>query len=541
MSCTSRDVSDAPGRWSAYTVDLPVHGNAPTVGPVRLPPVPWSEVERRARSVPGGPVTRAGGADDLTVRGLVTDSRRVVPGSLFACVRGATSDGHRHAPAAEAAGAAALLVDRPVDSRLPQLRVPSVRAQLGPLGALLAGDPARALRLVGVTGSNGKTTTSALVRGVLEAGGDCTGVVGTLGAQVAGVSWDTALTTPEAPELHELLGAMVGSGAQRVVVEASSIALDMGRMDGLEFQVSVFTGFEEDHLDHHGTLEQYWASKARLFEAGRTAAGVVVIDDPWGRRLADQAAVPVTRVGFDGDADVRVLGWRTGSDGTEVLLADDAGGHRVHSPLVGRVHVTNLAAAWATGRVLGVPPDRIAAGLAAVAPPRGRNTVLGGSGRPLVVVDYAHTPRALGAAVDTARGLTAPGGRVHLVLGARGRRDRHKRQGLGQSARAADCVWLTNEGSHGEDPAAIRAELRVGLLGSTALVRTEPDRREAITAAVGAAGPADVVLVVGRGHETRMLDTPDPRDAVHLDDAEVAATALATRHAGEEDLRGRAS
>ncbi|WP_448621474.1 Mur ligase family protein [Geodermatophilus sp. URMC 65] len=508
---------------------------------MRLPPVPWSEVERRARSVPGGPVTRAGGADDLTVRGLVTDSRRVVPGSLFACVRGATSDGHRHAPAAEAAGAAALLVDRPVDSRLPQLRVPSVRAQLGPLGALLAGDPARALRLVGVTGSNGKTTTSALVRGVLEAGGDCTGVVGTLGAQVAGVSWDTALTTPEAPELHELLGAMVGSGAQRVVVEASSIALDMGRMDGLEFQVSVFTGFEEDHLDHHGTLEQYWASKARLFEAGRTAAGVVVIDDPWGRRLADQAAVPVTRVGFDGDADVRVLGWRTGSDGTEVLLADDAGGHRVHSPLVGRVHVTNLAAAWATGRVLGVPPDRIAAGLAAVAPPRGRNTVLGGSGRPLVVVDYAHTPRALGAAVDTARGLTAPGGRVHLVLGARGRRDRHKRQGLGQSARAADCVWLTNEGSHGEDPAAIRAELRVGLLGSTALVRTEPDRREAITAAVGAAGPADVVLVVGRGHETRMLDTPDPRDAVHLDDAEVAATALATRHAGEEDLRGRAS
>jgi UDP-N-acetylmuramoyl-L-alanyl-D-glutamate--2,6-diaminopimelate ligase len=188
-----------------------------------------------------------------------------------------------------------------------------------------------------------------------------------------------------------------------------------------------------------------------------------------------------------------------------------------------------------------VAPDRIAAGLAAVAPPRGRNTVLGGSGRPLVVVDYAHTPRALAAALGTARDLTGRGGRVHLVLGARGRRDRYKRQGLGGSARAADCVWLTNEGSHGEDPAAIRAELRVGLLGSSARVREVPDRRAAITAAVGAAGPADVVLVVGRGHETRLLDTTDPRDAVHLDDAEVAATALATLYASEEDLRGRAS
>jgi UDP-N-acetylmuramoyl-L-alanyl-D-glutamate--2,6-diaminopimelate ligase len=325
-------------------------------------------------------------------------------------------------------------------------------------------------------------------------------------------------------------------------VEASSIALDMGRMDGLEFEVSVFTGFEEDHLDHHGTVEHYWASKARLFEAGRTAAGVVVTDEPWGRRLADQAAVPVTRVGSGADADVRVLGWRTGAAGTEVLLGDDTGGHRVHSPLVGRVHVTNLAAAWATGRVLGVPPDRIAAGLAAVAPPRGRNTVLGGSGRPLVVVDYAHTPRALAAAISTAGDLAGPGGRVHLVLGARGRRDRYKRQGLGESARAADCVWLTNEGSHGEDPAAIRAELRVGLLGSTAGVRTVPDRREAITAAVRAAGPADVVLVVGRGHETRMLDTTDPRDSVHLDDAEVAAGALDDAHPRlDDDLRERAS
>ncbi|MGY1774503.1 Mur ligase family protein [Geodermatophilus sp. SYSU D00804] len=495
-----------------------------------LPAVTWPDVERRAATVPGGEVRRVGGTDALTVRGLVTDSRRVAPGSLFACVRGAVSDGHRHAGAAARAGAAALLVDRPVDVALPQLRVSSVRAQLGPLGALLAGDPARALRLVGVTGSNGKTTTGALVRGVLDAAGVRTGVVGTLGASVGTRSRGTALTTPEAPELHELLRWMVDAGARRAVVEASSIALDVGRIDGLRFDVAVFTGFEEDHLDHHGTLEQYWASKARLFERDRAAAGVVVVDEPWGRRLADQAPVPVTRVGSAADADVRVLGWRTGAGGTDVLLADDTGGHRVHSPLVGRVHVTNLAAAWATGRVLGVDPVRIADGLATVAPPRGRNTVLGGRGRPLVVVDYAHTPRALAAAVTTARDLCGPGGRVHLVLGARGRRDRYKRQGLGESARAADVVWLTNEGSHGEDPAAIVAELRVGLLGADAAVRTVPDRRAAILAAVRAAGPADVVLLVGRGHETRVLDTTDPRDAVHLDDAEVATTALIAEH-----------
>ena len=505
-----------------------------------LPAVTWSDVEARVRTVPGGPVTRRGGADGLLLRGLVTDSRRVVPGSLFACVRGASSDGHRHAAAAAAAGAAALLADRPVDAAVPVLAVPSVRACLGAVGALLAGDPARELRLVGVTGSNGKTTTSTLVRGVLEAAGERTGVVGTLGAAVGRRSRGTALTTPEAPELHELLRWMADAGARRAVVEASSIALDMGRIDGLRFDVAVFTGFEEDHLDHHGTIEHYWASKARLFGRDRAAAGVVVVDDPWGRRLADQAPVPVTRVGSAEDADVRVLGWRTGAGGTEVLLADDTGGHRVSSPLVGRVHVSNLASAWATGRVLGVPAEQIAAGLAAVAPPRGRNTVLGGDGRPVAVVDYAHTPRALAAALTTARDLCGPGGRVHLVLGARGRRDRYKRQGLGESARAADVVWLTNEGSHGEDPAAIIGELRIGLLGGAAAVRTVPDRRAAISAAVRASGPADVVLVVGRGHETRMLDTTDPRDAIHLDDAEVANTALIAEHGPPAAVAARA-
>ena len=504
---------------------LPIRRPAPTVAGVALPVVPWPAVEHRARAVATGPVTRAGGGDDLLLQGLVTDSRAVTPGCLFACVRGGRSDGHRFAERAVAAGAAALLTDRPVPGSVPQLRVPSVRALLGPLGALLAGDPADRLRLVGVTGSNGKTTTSTLVRGVLEAAGERAGVVTTLGARVGALQRGTRLTTPEAPELHGLLRWMLDEGATSAVVEASSIALDVGRVDGVHVQVAVFTGFEEDHLDHHGTIEQYWASKARLFSPDRSDAAVVVVDEPWGRRLADQALVPVTRVTTrpDVDADVRVVAWRTGVEGTGLVVDDDDGRHRIRSPLVGQVHVGNLAAAWATGRSLGVAPDTVAAGLAATAPPAGRNTLVRGAAGPLVVVDYAHTPGALAAALLTARDLTGPAGRVHLVLGARGRRDRYKRQGLGVSARAADVVWLTNEGSHGERPGAIVEELRIGLLGGGGLVRTVLDRREAITTAVQTAGDRDVVLVVGRGHEATLTDDGDP---VPFSDAEVAREAL---------------
>jgi UDP-N-acetylmuramoyl-L-alanyl-D-glutamate--2,6-diaminopimelate ligase len=492
---------------------------------VAIPLVPWQAVEERARAVAAGPVTSSGASPGLLLHGLVTDSRVVTPGCLFACVRGQGSDGHRFAEQALAAGAAALLVDRPVAGRAPQLQVPSVRAVVGPLGALLAGDPADQLRLVGVTGSNGKTTTSTLVRGVLAAAGECAGVVTTLGARVGGEERSTRLTTPEAPELHALLRWMLDAGATSAVVEASSIALDVGRVDGVHVEVAVFTGFEEDHLDHHGTIEQYWASKALLFSPDRSDSAVVVVDEPWGRRLADQTRLPVTRVSTDphGDADVRVLSWRTGAEGTSLVVEDPDGRHWICSPLVGRVHVGNIAAAWATGRSLGLDPGAVAAGLAATAPPAGRNPLLRSSGGPLVVVDYAHTPQALAAALQTARELTGPAGRVHLVLGARGRRDRYKRQGLGVSARAADEVWLTNEGSHGERPEAIVEELRVGLIGGSGVVRTVLDRRAAITAAVEAAGERDVVLVVGRGHETTLTDDGDP---VPFDDAVVAREAL---------------
>jgi len=469
---------------------------------------------------------------DPPVTDLVTDSRRVRPGDLFGCVRGARADGHRLAAAAVEAGAVALLADRPdrlpAGLGVPVLVVPSVRAALGPAGALLAGDPADRLRVVTVTGSNGKTTTSTLLAGALDRPGARCGLLTTVGARVGRHTRPTELTTPEAPDLHRLLHWMVQRGAADAVVEASSIALDVGRLDALPARLAVFTGFEADHLDHHGTVEQYWASKARLFTPDRTRAAVVVVDEPWGARLADQARVPVTRVGSGADCDVRVLEGSSGAAGTEVLLSAGGVRHRVRTPVVGRAHVTNLAAAWAAAFALGRAAADVTAALAAVPAPPGRGQLLGAPGAPLVVVDYAHTPGALAEALATAAELR-PAGRVHLVLGARGARDRWKRQGLGTAARAADVVWLTNEGSHGEDPAAIVAELAVGLIGSTAGVRTVLDRRTAITAAVAEAGPGDVVLVVGRGHEVLLQDAPgavDPARAERFSDAEVARAAL---------------
>ncbi|WP_235927954.1 Mur ligase family protein [Goekera deserti] len=488
-----------------------------------LAPIMLHTVESRVREAVAGPVHRTG---DAPVTTLEIDSRAVLPGALFACVRGGDADGHRFAAAAVRAGAAALLVDRPLQPGwgVPQLQVPSVRAVLGPVGALLAGDPGERMRLVGVTGTNGKTTTSALVHAALEAAGRRAGVVGTLGARVGDQEQGTGLTTPEAPQLQRLLAWMAGQGATDAVVEASSIGLDVGRLDALRFDVAVFTGFEEDHLDHHGTLEQYWASKAALFAPGRAGHAVVSVDEPWGRRLADQARVPVTRVGRSGGADVRVLSWDTGRRGTEVLLADGDGEHRLRSALLGEVNVGNLAVAWATARRLGLPAADVTAGLAGLTPPPGRNTLVTEPGAPRVLVDYAHTPRALRAALRTAHGLAGGQQCVHLVLGARGRRDRAKRQLLGVEARLANRVWLTNEGSHGENPRQIVEELRVGLIGGPSEVSVELDRRAAITAAVRAADPGDVVLVVGRGHETQMQDSGPP---VHLDDAEVAREAVA--------------
>ena len=436
---------------------------------------------------------------------VVLDSRQVRPGDLYAAVPGARTDGHEHAAQAVQRGAVALLVSRWLDLPVPQLRVRRVRAALGLVAAELEGRPADGLRLVAVTGTNGKTTTSLLLHAALLRAGGTPGLIGTLGSRLGTTSRASALTTPEAPELHALLRWASEGGARDVVLEASSIALDQGRLDGLRVELAVHTGLEEEHLDFHGTVEQYWAAKAALFAPGRCATALVRVDDAWGVRLARQVQVPVTTFGGGGSgADVRLERVRTGLSGTGVDLVGADGRVRLEVPLLGRVNGVNATAAYLAARALGLSREQARDGLAdAVAPP-GRHSLVLADEAPLVVVDFAHTPAALAALLDTGRELAAPGGRVLLVFGGRGERDRAKRADLARVGAGADLLVLTCDTVERERPDAVLAEYRLGLLGLEAAVVVEPDRRAALALALRAGRPGDVVLVAGRGAEQQL-------------------------------------
>ena len=434
----------------------------------------------------------------------VHDSRAVTPGSLFCCVPGTAHDGHDHAPAAVSAGAAALLCERPLDLGVPELRVPSVRHAMGPVAAELAGRPSDDLAVVGVTGTNGKTTTIHLLGSVLEAAGLRCGLIGTLTG---------ARTTPEAPELQERLRDLRDDGCQAVAMEVSSHALDLHRVDGTRFRVAVFTNLSRDHLDYHGDMRTYFQAKARLFDPELCDVAVLNLDDSHGRLLSDAAQVP--SVGFElADAEDLELGvsgsrfrWR---------------GAQVHLVLAGRFNVANALAAATAAAELGATPDQVAAGLAAAGPVPGRFERID-VGQPfLAAVDYAHTPDGLQQLLLTARELAGPG-RVIVAFGAGGDRDGSKRPDMGEvAARLADVVIVTTDNPRHEDPAAIISQVQDGMADARDL-RIEPDRRVAIALAVGAARPGDVVLVAGKGHET----TQTIGDVVHpFDDREVVREAL---------------
>ena len=459
---------------------------------------------------------------------VVADSRSVRPGDLYAAVPGAATDGHDHAGQAVRRGASALLVQRDLDLPVPQLRVRRVRAVLGPVAAAVLGHPGAAVPLVGVTGTNGKTTTSLLLTAALAAAGRTALVVGTLGAELATrdltVRRASSLTTPEAPELQELLRWGVDAGACVGVLEASSIALEQGRLDGLGFAVSVHLGLEEEHLDVHGTVEQYYASKALLIEPRRTRAAVVRVDDAWGARLAAQAQVPLVTFGRSADADVRLSAVRSGLAGTEVSLSGRDGRVRLEVPLLGRVNAVNGAAAYLAARQLGLTRAEAASGLTEVQAPAGRHQLVLADDRPLVVVDYAHTPGALRELVATGRGLAAPGGRVVVVLGGRGERARPKRAELGAAAAEADLVVLTSDTCLVEDVAAVIGEYRLGLLATATAVLVEPDREAAIRLALAHTRVGDVLLLAGRGHHTQISIGEHTRE---FDDRLVAEQLLA--------------
>ncbi|WP_380169722.1 UDP-N-acetylmuramoyl-L-alanyl-D-glutamate--2,6-diaminopimelate ligase [Jannaschia sp. R86511] len=491
--------------------------------------------EAAVGSGPGGP--RVPGPD-APVTGVSLDSRTVGPGELYAALPGASTHGAKFAPDAVRAGSVALLTD-PAGARtavqvLGEQRLPvppllvhdDPRERLGPVAADVNGHPSDELALVGVTGTNGKTTVSSLVDELLRALGVRTGLIGTIRSRIGDQVLPSSFTTPEAPVLQHLLRRMADAGCRAVSAEVSSHALAQHRVDGTRFALVVFTNLSRDHLDFHGTLEDYFAAKRRLFTDGFARRAVVGVDDEWGRATADAArgaGLAVTTVGAPGsEADVTVTVTAVEPSGHQQLAVDGPFGPQgaalrlaVRLGMPGGFNATNAALALTAVHVLGqdggpgepglLPSgsgtDELVAALAGVTGVPGRMERVGLPGRddlPLVVVDYAHTPDAVAGAVAALRAATP--GRLVVVLGAGGDRDRGKRQGMGEAASAADLVVVTDDNPRSEDPAAIRAAVLAGVVTEVLEVA---DRAEAVAAALAAcAGPQDTVLLAGKGHET---------------------------------------
>jgi UDP-N-acetylmuramoyl-L-alanyl-D-glutamate--2,6-diaminopimelate ligase len=423
--------------------------------------------------------------DRLTrVCGVTHDSRSVTPGSMLCCIRGANADGHGFAAEAIERGATALLVDHLLDVDIAQILVHDTRLTAGPVASAVLGHPSDQLTVVGVTGTNGKTTTTYLLASIFEAAGWAAGIIGTLSA---------GLTTPEAPELQTALAAFRDAGKRAVAMEVSSHALALHRVDGTRFASAVFTNLGRDHLDLHGSEERYFAAKARLFEPQFTALGIVNLDDVRGRLLADVATIAL--VGF-GHADAIDL--VVGADRHSFRWR----GRDVVVPLGGRFNVSNSLAAATTAEALGIGIDAIVAGLGSVAPVPGRFESVD-LGQPFhVVVDYAHTPDGLQVALESAREAVG-GGRVIVVFGCGGDRDAEKRPLMGRvAAEMADLVVVTSDNPRSEDPLGIIAAVLDGVPDEyLRSVTSEPDRRAAIGVALGAARPGDMVVLAGKGHE----------------------------------------
>jgi len=464
---------------------------------------------------------------DVSVSGVTHDSRAVRPGDLYAALPGARTHGARFAGDAVTRGAVAVLTDPAGQALTAQSGVPVVivdrpRDVLGDVSAWVYDDPSAGLMVIGVTGTNGKTTVAHLLEGGLRAAGHRTGLIGTIDTRIAGDSVPSLRTTPEATDLQALFAVMRERGVTAVAMEASSHALTLGRVAGSRFAAGLFTNLSQDHLDFHGDLESYFAAKALLFD-GRCRYEVVNVDDGYGRRLVGPATVTVSAAGQVGAA------WRAagitpspaGGSAYTVLGPDGRYGATVRSP--GEFSVANALLATAALVTLGVPPADAVRGIAGVDIPGRMEKVSRGQGF-LAVVDYAHTAEAITNALHALRPMTR--GRLIIVIGAGGDRDREKRPLMGQAAaRGADLVIVTDDNPRSEDPATIREALATGArTAGGARLLTIAGRRAALAAAVAVAGPGDTVLVAGKGHEQGQ----EVAGVVHpFDDRQVLADLLA--------------
>jgi UDP-N-acetylmuramoyl-L-alanyl-D-glutamate--2,6-diaminopimelate ligase len=455
---------------------------------------------------PGGPSSEA----DVEISSLAYDSRAVKDGTLFFCVPGFRADGHRFAPAAVDAGAAALVVERPLGLGVPELEVRSVRAAMAPLAARFYGAPAERLQVVGITGTNGKTTSAYLVRELLQAGGMQCGLLGTVKSVIGGHESVLARTTPEAIDLQADLRAMLDGGDRACAIEVSSHALELGRAGAIGFAAALFTNLTQDHLDFHPTMEDYYLAKRRLFvpaDGPPPRVSVVNIGDPYGRRLAAEVPEAVT-FAVEAEADYAAKGLRCGFGGCSFTLSSPEGELELELPMPGRFNVANALGALAVAHRLGVPIATIAGALARGVRVPGRFEPVTRGQDFAVLVDYAHTPDSLENVLSAAHELVGdtdpPGeGRVLCVFGAGGDRDRGKRPLMGEiAARLADVTIVTSDNPRSEPPGAIIEEIMVGAgVSREGVLETVQDRRAAIARAVALARAGDVLVIAGKGHE----------------------------------------
>ena len=466
------------------------------------------------------------GARALDISDLAHDTRDVTRGALFFCVPGARADGHDLAWEALERGAAALVVERTLDVDVPQLVVPSVREAMPVAADAFFGEPTKELEVVGVTGTNGKTTTSFLLHAILEEAGRAPGLVGTVEWVVGREKRPAPFTTPEAIELQRLFRQMLDAGNRSAVVEASSHGSALRRLDRVRFDALVFTNLSQDHLDLHGTMEDYFQAKRRLFTGPLPPPAAVNVGDEWGTRLAEDLAdahrAPLLTFGLEESAEIRPEGLESTVSGSRF----SAGGIEIITRLRGAFNVENVLGAMAGAILLDVDEDDIAAGIASVAGVPGRLEPVD-EGQPFsVLVDYAHTPDSLETVLRAARCLTS--GRVIVVFGAGGDRDRGKRPLMGRVAsELADVVIVTSDNPRSEEPIRVIEDV---LQGAGVDVEVDPDRRTAIERAVSVASEGDVVVIAGKGHEQGQ----DVGGVVHaFDDREVAREALRRLTSGE--------
>lgn len=479
------------------------------------------------------------GASDVVMTGLSDDSRTVRPGTVFVAVKGEKVDGHRYLDQAVKAGAAALVVQDEIagvaERGIPVVRVPSTRGALGLLGSAYYEEPAQRLRMVGITGTNGKTTTTYLCRAILQSAGRQVGLIGTVAYEIGNERIPASHTTPGALELQQLLARMLTARMDTAVMEVSSHALALDRTVGCEYDVAVFTNLTQDHLDFHRDLDDYFAAKLRLFTGltqsgvkGATKRAIINAGDPRAAQIARAVTVPVWTYGIGGQADLRAEDVRMSAAGTTFTLITPMGRATVESQLVGEHNISNTLAAIGVGLHEGLSLETVCRGAAAVSNVPGRFERVQ-AGQPFtVVVDYAHTEDALVRLLTAAERLKV--GRIITLFGCGGDRDRTKRPKMGRAAVAqSDIVILTSDNPRTEDPASILKEVEVGVkeaLRSRSHVqyRMIADRREAIRAAVQEARPGDMVLIAGKGHEDyQILGTTKH----HFDDREEARAAIA--------------